>query len=830
MSSQHVQLQCARLTENNLREHTESFVKRKSLQEQSILDYVLEQKQINYEESQQSYDDYSSSDSETSRKTTLSGYSRYSVEDNLSSINSSLLISRSRLRKSKKSETPEIKQSKPCSKQRARKIILERRSPLRETSLNQRRSKHVQKEKDQRNKKFSRKEKDKSSKNHSRSAIKTNRRKSRKSRGLLASSQIMRNWFSDKLGTDRITLQPNNKARVGIFNKGKASEKVKSRGVPDLVFSEIDFLNSNPSRKRINQNNDDSHQDTDETSDSDHHKSLRNSTKRIKNKQKEPKVRGNLSNSKHYSEVKSTSSINSRYLDNDCKSSLGSNDKGEMNASSMGHARVDKMPKFKAKKNEISSHFVNGQNYKKPFKYALQNDKRFPPSNDIGRTVSPESSSTSRSYSYHKASRSRKEKKVTSSYFASNQAKDCLNECTPKDKHKPTEQIDKFYPVQTVDSFRAVDAEKQSQIGNYQEDSKVDKIAPKYEESSGKVPMKLDEDSTCSQRCLPVNKGTKDPQNNHTTLTEENDSEKMHSRNSDSEKMVVDFNPSWIKRKSLLLNKLSKLQNQNTAKSNEHQSSQIYRAVIAEGAKIERSNMTTGLDQGLIDLSKDKEEELEKFHNNSSNIELGNNVNVKDDGKICQEIFARDDHMYVDLFDEPIQSKWTYQENINDTRHKDRSKCDTAENTDDQLTLDMQYKSNNALVYGGIGHEGSFEDSNIYPIPTSFEDHQYWIPSNEFPMCDSRIIPQTSMMENQVPWNWMLQYQHNTDVIHANNNSSVNNYGQTWEDSIDNSLYIDTEYPMYDENNSTSHNDIEGVRNGETNIAACFVWKKHRLH
>ncbi|CAG8467491.1 12965_t:CDS:2 [Funneliformis caledonium] len=795
MSSQHVQLQCARLTKDNLREHTESFVERKSLQEQSILDYVLEQKQINYEESQQTYDDYSSSDSETSRKTAFSGYSRYSVEDNLSSINSSLFISRSHLRKSKKSETPEIKQSKPCSKQRARKVIPERRSPLRETSLNQRHSEHVQKEKDQRNKKFSRKEKDKSSKNHSRSAINTNRRKGRKSRGLLASSQIMR------------------------------ARRFNSLTVPDLVFSEIDFLNSNPSRKRINQNNDDSHQDTDETSDSDHHKSLRNSTKRIKNKQKEPKVRGNLSNSKHYSEVKSTSSINSRYLDNDCKSSLGSSNKREMDASSMGHARVDKMPKFKAKKNEISSHFVNGQNYKKPFKYALQNDKRFPPSNNIGRTVSPESSSTSRSYSYHKASRSRKEKKVTSSYFASNQAKDCLNECTPKGKHKSTEQVDKLYPVQTVDSFRVVDAEKQSQIGNHQEDSKVDKIAPKYEESSGKVPMKLDEDSTCSQRCLPVNKGTKDPQNNHTTLAEENDSEKMLSSNSDSEKMVVDFNPSWIKRKSLLLNKLSKLQNQNTAKSNEHQSSRIYRAVIAEGAKTERSNMTTGLDQdSLIDLSK---EELEKFHNNSSNIELGNDVNVKDDGKICQEIFARDDHMYVDLFDEPIQSKWTYQENINDTRHKDRSKCDTAENTDDQLTLDMQYKSNNALVYGGIGHEGSFEDSNIYPIPTSFEDHQYWIPSNEFPMCDSRIIPQTSMMENQVPWNWMLQYQHNTDLIQANNNSSVNNYG---EDSIDNSLYIDTEYPMYDEYNPTSHDDIEGVRNGETNIAACFVWKKHRLH
>lgn len=40
----------------------------------------------------------------------------------------------------------------------------------------------------------------------------------------------------------------------------KAVSFVNSLIVPDLVFSEIDFLNSNPSRKRRNQNEDNSGQ------------------------------------------------------------------------------------------------------------------------------------------------------------------------------------------------------------------------------------------------------------------------------------------------------------------------------------------------------------------------------------------------------------------------------------------------------------------------------------------------------------------------------------------------------------------------------------------
>lgn len=47
-------LQHARLTENNLKEYTKSFVDRIALQEQFILDYVLEQQIINNEKSQKS--------------------------------------------------------------------------------------------------------------------------------------------------------------------------------------------------------------------------------------------------------------------------------------------------------------------------------------------------------------------------------------------------------------------------------------------------------------------------------------------------------------------------------------------------------------------------------------------------------------------------------------------------------------------------------------------------------------------------------------------------------------------------------------------------------
>ncbi|RIA84372.1 hypothetical protein C1645_859160, partial [Glomus cerebriforme] len=253
MSPQH-----ARLTESNLKEHTKFFVDRNVLQEQFILDYVLEQ-QLNHEKIQRSEKEHSSSlDSEKSRKTTLSDYSRYSIEHGhgLPSINGSLLISRTQLRKSKLSEVKESEsrsQDRNISKTRKefpkKKRVKstfsleqhrgERGKPMKDKSLN---VDHVQKESDQKNQKSSKKEKKKFLKKHSTHDILKDRR--RRTDSLLASSQIMQ-------------IRSDNKTGFGIFNKGKASEKIKTKGVPDLVFSEIDFLNSNPPRKRKNQTEDD---------------------------------------------------------------------------------------------------------------------------------------------------------------------------------------------------------------------------------------------------------------------------------------------------------------------------------------------------------------------------------------------------------------------------------------------------------------------------------------------------------------------------------------------------------------------------------------------
>ncbi|CAG8440169.1 13897_t:CDS:10 [Cetraspora pellucida] len=86
---------------------------------------------------------------------------------------------------------------------------------------------------------------------------KQNKKHHRKTKSLLASSQIMQNFSSRNLGTRRVTLRSDSKP--GIFNKGKASEKVSTKGVPDLVFSEVDFLNSRSLKKRGRDQNGNTH-------------------------------------------------------------------------------------------------------------------------------------------------------------------------------------------------------------------------------------------------------------------------------------------------------------------------------------------------------------------------------------------------------------------------------------------------------------------------------------------------------------------------------------------------------------------------------------------
>ncbi|CAG8436670.1 6378_t:CDS:2 [Ambispora gerdemannii] len=69
-------------------------------------------------------------------------------------------------------------------------------------------------------------------------------------KSLMASSRVVQNFISNKIGSERITLKSKDKSsHHGIFNKGKASKKVVTKGVPDLVFSEVHFLDDD-SRKR----------------------------------------------------------------------------------------------------------------------------------------------------------------------------------------------------------------------------------------------------------------------------------------------------------------------------------------------------------------------------------------------------------------------------------------------------------------------------------------------------------------------------------------------------------------------------------------------------
>ncbi|KAF2132594.1 hypothetical protein P153DRAFT_284270 [Dothidotthia symphoricarpi CBS 119687] len=71
-----------------------------------------------------------------------------------------------------------------------------------------------------------------------RSKRKTKGKKSKKSGG-----GIVQSFQAKNVSGDRLTLKPLEK--LGIFNKGKTSIAVKGRGLPDLVFSEMRFLQKN---------------------------------------------------------------------------------------------------------------------------------------------------------------------------------------------------------------------------------------------------------------------------------------------------------------------------------------------------------------------------------------------------------------------------------------------------------------------------------------------------------------------------------------------------------------------------------------------------------
>ncbi|KAL6712042.1 hypothetical protein ACN47E_003085 [Coniothyrium glycines] len=65
-------------------------------------------------------------------------------------------------------------------------------------------------------------------------------RKSKRHKGDKSGNAILQGFQAKNVTGDRLTLKP--REQLGIFNKGKTSTAFKGRGLPDLVFSEMRFL------------------------------------------------------------------------------------------------------------------------------------------------------------------------------------------------------------------------------------------------------------------------------------------------------------------------------------------------------------------------------------------------------------------------------------------------------------------------------------------------------------------------------------------------------------------------------------------------------------
>ncbi|KAF7853865.1 hypothetical protein EAF04_010532 [Stromatinia cepivora] len=82
--------------------------------------------------------------------------------------------------------------------------------------------------------------------------IKTRREKrgDRKKAARKASQDLMNNFASNKIGLDRLSARPSN--GPGIFQNGRASSPPKRRGLPDLAFSEMEFLQRSGKKPHMN--------------------------------------------------------------------------------------------------------------------------------------------------------------------------------------------------------------------------------------------------------------------------------------------------------------------------------------------------------------------------------------------------------------------------------------------------------------------------------------------------------------------------------------------------------------------------------------------------
>ncbi|KAF2281299.1 uncharacterized protein EI97DRAFT_25754 [Westerdykella ornata] len=75
---------------------------------------------------------------------------------------------------------------------------------------------------------------------HRNGESKQKKRKSRRKKSERPGMGLVQSFHAKNVPQDRLTLKPREK--LGLFNKGRVSSPVKGRGLPDLVFSEMKFL------------------------------------------------------------------------------------------------------------------------------------------------------------------------------------------------------------------------------------------------------------------------------------------------------------------------------------------------------------------------------------------------------------------------------------------------------------------------------------------------------------------------------------------------------------------------------------------------------------
>ncbi|KAF1836664.1 hypothetical protein BDW02DRAFT_211592 [Decorospora gaudefroyi] len=76
------------------------------------------------------------------------------------------------------------------------------------------------------------------------------RRKSRRKTGERPGiAGIVQDFHAKNVSGDRLTLKP--REQLGLFNKGRTSTAVKGRGLPDLVFSEMKFLQKHEDQREL---------------------------------------------------------------------------------------------------------------------------------------------------------------------------------------------------------------------------------------------------------------------------------------------------------------------------------------------------------------------------------------------------------------------------------------------------------------------------------------------------------------------------------------------------------------------------------------------------